>query len=140
MPFVRTAACLTTISCLLVPTPAQAQPALIRVIDGDGAPVGLASVAVRPVGSDSASARRLTSSAGTLTHPIPDGPVIITARHVGFRADSVQVLRDTLRAAVTLRLVRIPQQLAVLVVRESQDCALSSVPATAADECCGMKL
>jgi hypothetical protein len=137
MLFVRTAAVLATITGLAtiagLASPAQAQLAQIRVIDGDGAPVGLTSVVVRPVGSDAAIARRLTSSAGTLTHPIPDGPVVITARHVGFRADSVQVLRDTLRAAVTLRLVRIPQQLAVMVVRESQDCALSSAPASAGD-------
>lgn len=102
-----------------------AQDLSLRVVDGDGAALGLTSVLIRPVAaSGAAPIQRLTSSAGTLRQPLAAGSYRVVARRVGYRADSVLVRSDSLTGAVVLRLVRIPQMLLTMVVRETQDCSL----------------
>jgi hypothetical protein len=127
-------------SCIALSSALDAQSRLsLRVVDGDSLPLGLTSVIIRAASGDSVVVQRLlTTSAGTLQLTLPPGQVTVIGRRVGFRADSVRLsaesLRaESLRAPVTLRLVRIPPMLSTLLVRESQDCALSSSEADRAD-------
>jgi len=111
----------------ILSTVAAAQSLSIRVVDGEGAPLGLTSVVMRPVSDTSAVIRRLTNAAGALRQPVAAGQYVVIARHVGFRADSTIVRSDSVGAAtVTLRLQRIPQVLVALVVRESADCSVTA--------------
>jgi hypothetical protein len=119
---------------LALPASAAAQQATLRVTDTDGSGLGLTTIVIRQGRGDStATLRRLTDADGRLSWRRPAGPVTVVARHVGFRADSVTVLGDTLRAPLVLILSRIPQQLTTLVVTESADCSLPA-PALSVDE------
>lgn len=127
---VGTLACALALSSSL---PAQSRLSL-RVVDGDGMPLALTSVVIRAGSGDSVAVQRLlTTSAGTLQLTLPPGQVTLIGRRVGFRADSLRLGAESPRSPVTLRLVRIPPMLATLLVRESQDCALSSGEADRAD-------
>jgi len=118
----------------LQPTVAVAQSLAIRVVDGEGAPVGLTSVVIRPASDTAATIRRLTNAAGILRHPVTAGQFTVIARHVGFRADSMMVSNESVGAGtVTLRLQRIPQALVAMVVRESADCSVTAGRAEADD-------
>jgi hypothetical protein len=122
------------VAFLLPASAVSAQLLTVRVVDTDGLPLGLTSVSVRsPAGDSAALITRLSGSDGTLRLTPGRGDIMVLARHVGFHADSVRVRVDTMVAPVTLRLRRIPQRLATLVVRESSDCSLAS-DAAAVDE------
>lgn len=118
----------------ILSAPLAAQSLSLRVVDGDGQALGLTSVLIRTTVRDSATVqRRLTSASGTLQVAVAAGQVTVIARRVGFRADSVQLRPESIGVPVTLRLVRVPQLLETMLVRESQDCALSTAEADAGD-------
>jgi hypothetical protein len=107
----------------------RAQELSVRVVDRDGAPLGLTSVLIRPASGDSSTTvQRLTSAAGTLRQSLPAGSYTVIARRVGFRADSARVRADSTVVPVVLRLARLPQTLVTMVVRETRDCGLDDGP------------
>jgi hypothetical protein len=119
---------------LALPASAAAQQVTLQVKDTDGSGLGLTTIVIREGAGDSAATfRRLTDADGRLSWRRSAGQLTVVARHVGFRADSMTVLGDTLRGTVVMVLSRIPQQLAALVVTESADCSLPA-PALSVDE------
>jgi hypothetical protein len=127
--------CIPLTSLLLasiLTTAVGAQTVSVRVVDGDGAPLGLTSVVLRPAADTAMTIRRLTSAAGTFSQPVSVGRYTVVARRVGFRADSATVNADASGAAsITLRLQRIPPVLAAMVVRETPDCSVAAASADA---------
>jgi hypothetical protein len=116
----------------LLTTAVGAQAVSVRVVDGDGAPLGLTSVVLRPSADTATTIRRLTSADGTFRQPVRVGTYTVVARRVGFRADSATVNTDASGAAdITLRLQRIPPVLAAMVVRETPDCSVTAGSADA---------
>ncbi len=123
------------VGVVLLASATSAQVLTVRVVDAEGAPLGLTSVSVRSAqGDTAATATRLSGSDGTLRISIARGEFTILARRVGFQADSARVRIDTMAAPLTMRLRAIPQRLAMAVVRESSDCSVMAAAPGALDD------